>query len=159
MRAVNIGSIIAIIANIILSIWFAPRAGLWFAFFLSFVGGAVQPIIIAWGQELMRHDAQLRQLLVATGNLFTYTFSAWLQVVLFQRHQCHTTASATKYPSCLVLCQSQECTSCLTSSNASAEFRISFFFKMNSVAWVEADDSAVRQRRYVRVRRNPGMRW
>jgi len=34
--------------------------------------------IQAWGHELNGADPNLRQLLVATGNIFTYTFSAFI---------------------------------------------------------------------------------
>ncbi|KKA25177.1 hypothetical protein T310_0768 [Rasamsonia emersonii CBS 393.64] len=74
---------IVIVANILLSIWHIGKGGLFFAFFLSYTSAAAQPIIIAWGHEITQHNAELRQLLVATGNIFTYTFSAWLPVVLF----------------------------------------------------------------------------
>ncbi|KAF8850798.1 MFS general substrate transporter [Acephala macrosclerotiorum] len=83
MHTANFAPVLTILANVILAIWYVPKAALWFAFFFSFVGNAVQPVIIAWGHEITQHDAELRQLLVATGNIFTYTFSAWLPVVLF----------------------------------------------------------------------------
>lgn len=78
MHTANAASVCTIVANIILAIWYVPKAALWFAFFFSFVGNAVQPVIIAWGHEITQHDAELRQLLVATGNIITYTFSATL---------------------------------------------------------------------------------
>ncbi|PVH72722.1 pantothenate transporter [Cadophora sp. DSE1049] len=82
-HAANSVMVILMISNIILSIWNVPRAALLFAFFLSYVGISAQPIIISWGHELTQHNAELRQLLVATGNIFTYVFSAWLPLVLF----------------------------------------------------------------------------
>ncbi|KAL4865334.1 major facilitator superfamily domain-containing protein [Aspergillus spectabilis] len=69
--------LIVIVSNIMLSIWNIPRAGLLFAFFLSFVSCK------AWGQEVTQDNAELRQMLVATGNIFTYMFSAWIPLVLF----------------------------------------------------------------------------
>ncbi|KAL5334269.1 major facilitator superfamily domain-containing protein [Aspergillus crustosus] len=75
--------LIVIISNITLSIWNIPRAGLLFAFFLSFVSAAAQPLIIAWGQDVTQSNAEFRQMLVATGNIFTYTFWAWIPLVLF----------------------------------------------------------------------------
>ena len=89
-----------------LSIWDIPRAALLFAFFLSFVSAAAQPLTIvgprfhflmrsepvyrqqadeiqAWGREVTQKNAELRQMLVATGNIFTYTFMAWVPVVAF----------------------------------------------------------------------------
>ncbi|KAL4993873.1 hypothetical protein BDV10DRAFT_189564 [Aspergillus recurvatus] len=68
--------VIVIVANIMLSIWDIPKPALLFAFFLSFVSAAAQPLIIAWGQEVTQSNAELRQMLVATGNIFTYTFMA-----------------------------------------------------------------------------------
>jgi ACS family pantothenate transporter-like MFS transporter len=40
-------------------------------------------VIQAWGQEVTQDNAELRQLLVATGNIFTYTFFAWVPLVAF----------------------------------------------------------------------------
>lgn len=46
MHVANIASVCALVANIMLSIWFIPKSALWFAFFFSYVGNGVQPIII-----------------------------------------------------------------------------------------------------------------
>jgi hypothetical protein len=98
--------VIGISANIILSIGDISRAALLFAFFLSFVSAAAQLLIIigslfhflmrsepvyrqqadeiqAWGQEGTQKDAELRQMLVATGNIFTYNFMAWVPLLTF----------------------------------------------------------------------------
>ncbi|KAK1676873.1 pantothenate transporter [Colletotrichum godetiae] len=74
---------LVLVSNIILSIWNVPKAALLAAFYLSYTGGAAQPIVISYGHEITQWNANLRQLLVATGNIFTYTFSAWMPVVLF----------------------------------------------------------------------------
>ncbi|KAE9377496.1 MFS general substrate transporter [Stipitochalara longipes BDJ] len=79
----NVVSVLTLVANIILSIWYVPKGALWFAFFFSFVSSSAQPIIIAWGHEITQHDAELRQLLVATGNIFTYIFSATMPLAIF----------------------------------------------------------------------------
>lgn len=90
--------LLVMLSNVLLSVWYIPTRALLFAFYLSYVGAAGQPIIIvgpfhvyhfsvvvvfnsspkAWGQELNRGDPNLKQLLVATGNVFTYCFSTWL---------------------------------------------------------------------------------
>ncbi|KAL1853197.1 hypothetical protein VTK73DRAFT_9057 [Phialemonium thermophilum] len=75
--------LVVLLSNILLSVWHIPKAALLAAFYLAYVGSAAQPIIIAWGNELNGADANLRQLLVATANIFTYTFSTFLPVVLF----------------------------------------------------------------------------
>lgn len=46
LPTVIVVSIIVLVANIMLSIWYIPEAGLWVAFFLSHVSSAAQPIII-----------------------------------------------------------------------------------------------------------------
>lgn len=46
MHTANVASGCALVANIMLSIWYIPKSGLWFAFFFSFVSNSVQPIII-----------------------------------------------------------------------------------------------------------------
>jgi len=42
----NVVSVLTLITNIILSIWYVPKGALWFAFFFSFVSSSAQPIII-----------------------------------------------------------------------------------------------------------------
>jgi len=69
---------IVLLSNILLSVWYIPKGAILFANYLSYVGSAAQPIVIAWGNELNGHDPNLRQLLVATGNIFTYTFSSFI---------------------------------------------------------------------------------
>ncbi|KAI8241476.1 hypothetical protein K4K55_012314 [Colletotrichum sp. SAR 10_96] len=75
--------VLVLVSNIILSIWNVPKAALLAAFYLSYTGGAAQPVVISYGHEITQWNANLRQLLVATGNIFTYTFSTWMPVVLF----------------------------------------------------------------------------
>ncbi|KAL2674089.1 hypothetical protein Neosp_012535 [[Neocosmospora] mangrovei] len=67
-----------VVSNILLAVWYIPNGAKLFAYFLSYVGSAAQPIIISWGHHLNAGDPNLRQLLVATGNIFTYSFSTWL---------------------------------------------------------------------------------
>ncbi|KPM37999.1 hypothetical protein AK830_g8553 [Neonectria ditissima] len=43
----------------------------------------IQLAVMSWGHHLNAADPNLRQLLVATGNVFTYSFSTWLPLVLF----------------------------------------------------------------------------
>ncbi|KAF2143965.1 uncharacterized protein K452DRAFT_223853 [Aplosporella prunicola CBS 121167] len=83
LTLVTIIQAVVLVSNIILSIWNVPKAPLLAGFYLSYVGQASQPIVISWGHEAMQDNANLRQLLVATGNIFTYAFGAWVPVVLF----------------------------------------------------------------------------
>ncbi|KAH8660505.1 pantothenate transporter [Xylariales sp. PMI_506] len=76
-------SVIMTVSNIMLSIWYIPNTAIFVAQFLAYIGPIGQPFIIAYGNEIYQFNANLRQLLVATGNIFTYTFSAWTGVVLF----------------------------------------------------------------------------
>lgn len=70
--------VLVLVSNIILTIWNVPKAALLAAFYLSYTGGAAQPVVISYGHEITQWNSNLRQLLVATGNIFTYTFSAWM---------------------------------------------------------------------------------
>ncbi|KAL4756190.1 major facilitator superfamily domain-containing protein [Aspergillus foveolatus] len=82
------GNFISVVSSLV-SGTIAGRTGrrkepaLLFAFFLGFVSAAAQPLIIAWGQEVTQKNAELRQMLVVTGNIFTYTFMAWVPLVAF----------------------------------------------------------------------------
>ncbi|TEA12451.1 Pantothenate transporter liz1 [Colletotrichum sidae] len=69
------------VSNVLLAVWNVPKAALLAAFYLSYTGGAAQPVVISYGHEITQWNANLRQLLVATGNIFTYTFSAWMPVL------------------------------------------------------------------------------
>lgn len=70
--------VLVLVSNIILTIWNVPKGALLAAFYLSYTGGAAQPVVISYGHEITQWNSNLRQLLVATGNIFTYTFSAWM---------------------------------------------------------------------------------
>ncbi|KAJ5907464.1 hypothetical protein N7495_000146 [Penicillium taxi] len=74
---------IVLVANILLSVWHIPNSAIMAANYLAYFGAAAQPIIIAWGYQLNGGDPNLFPLLVATGNIFTYTFSSFLPLYLF----------------------------------------------------------------------------
>ncbi|KAI1077758.1 major facilitator superfamily domain-containing protein [Whalleya microplaca] len=83
LATIIVVQLLVMLSNVLLSVWNIPTPALLFAFYLSYVGSAAQPIVIAWGHQLNRGDPNLRQLLVATGNIFTYCFSTWLPLALF----------------------------------------------------------------------------
>ncbi|EME84980.1 uncharacterized protein MYCFIDRAFT_187776 [Pseudocercospora fijiensis CIRAD86] len=76
-------SLLVMAANAMLAVWSIPKSALLFAFFISYAGLAAQPIVIAWGNHLAAGDPVLRQMLVACGNVASYTFNAWLPLVAF----------------------------------------------------------------------------
>ncbi len=41
-----VASALTMVANIMLSVWYIPKSALWFAFFLSYCGNSIQPIVI-----------------------------------------------------------------------------------------------------------------
>ena len=46
MHAANVASAITMVMNIMLAIWYIPKAALWVAFFGSLIGSSVEPVII-----------------------------------------------------------------------------------------------------------------
>jgi ACS family pantothenate transporter-like MFS transporter len=46
LHTANAASLLGIVSNIMLAIWYIPKGALWFAFFLSYVCSSVQPVII-----------------------------------------------------------------------------------------------------------------
>lgn len=70
--------VLVLVSNIILTIWNVPKGALFAAFYLSYTGGAAQPVVISYGHEITQWNSNLRQLLVATGNIFTHTFNSWM---------------------------------------------------------------------------------
>ncbi|ERT03321.1 uncharacterized protein SPSK_09073 [Sporothrix schenckii 1099-18] len=75
--------LVLFVSNLLLSIWHIPKGAIMAANYLAYIGSAAQPIVIGWGNELNGHDSNLRQLLVATGNIFTYALQIFIPVVLF----------------------------------------------------------------------------
>ncbi|KAH8898201.1 hypothetical protein GQ53DRAFT_817496 [Thozetella sp. PMI_491] len=59
-----------ILSNTLLSVWYIPKGALLFAF-------------TSRGHQLNGVDHNLAPLLVATGKIFTYTFSTFIPLVLF----------------------------------------------------------------------------
>ncbi|KAL1897953.1 hypothetical protein Sste5346_003805 [Sporothrix stenoceras] len=83
LEALLVVLLIVFLSNLLLSIWHIPNWAILFANYLAYVGSAAQPIVIGWGNELNGHDSNLRQLLVATGNIFTYALQIFIPLVLF----------------------------------------------------------------------------
>jgi MFS transporter, ACS family, pantothenate transporter len=46
MHTANVATVLNMVSNIMLAIWYIPKGALWFAFFFSFIGSSVQPVII-----------------------------------------------------------------------------------------------------------------
>jgi ACS family pantothenate transporter-like MFS transporter len=46
MDTANVASVLTLMTNIMLAIWYIPKSALWFAFFFSFIANSVQPVII-----------------------------------------------------------------------------------------------------------------
>ncbi|KAL4784166.1 major facilitator superfamily domain-containing protein [Aspergillus varians] len=71
------------LSNLLLSVWHIPKGALMFAYYLSYVGSAATPVLIAWATKLNANDPNLRQLLVATANVVSYAWVLWVPLVLF----------------------------------------------------------------------------
>ncbi|BCS17496.1 uncharacterized protein APUU_10324A [Aspergillus puulaauensis] len=71
------------LSNILLSVWYIPKGGLMFAYYLSYAGSAGTPVLISWATRVNANDASLRQLLVATANVVSYAWVLWVPLVLF----------------------------------------------------------------------------
>ncbi|KAG4031712.1 hypothetical protein MFRU_008g00750 [Monilinia fructicola] len=80
---VNVLMAIMMVSNIMLSIWNIPKPALMAAYYLSYAGTATTPVLIAWGNQLNAADPNLRQLLVAVGNVFGYGWLLWVPLVVF----------------------------------------------------------------------------
>jgi ACS family pantothenate transporter-like MFS transporter len=70
-------------SNVLLSVWDIPKSALMFAYYLSYCGSAATPILISWATQLNASDASVRQLLVATANVVSYSWVLWVPLVLF----------------------------------------------------------------------------
>jgi ACS family pantothenate transporter-like MFS transporter len=70
-------------SNVLLSVWDIPKSALMFSYYLSYCGSAATPILISWATQLNASDASVRQLLVATANVVSYSWVLWVPLVLF----------------------------------------------------------------------------
>ncbi|KAK9473803.1 major facilitator superfamily domain-containing protein [Dipodascopsis tothii] len=77
-----VGSVFGIIGGILLSIWHLPFGVLLFANLIP-SAGASQPLIITWITESFQDNTELRSMIIAFGNVISYTMSAWLPLLLY----------------------------------------------------------------------------
>jgi MFS transporter, ACS family, pantothenate transporter len=54
MDTANVASVLTLMTNIMLAIWYIPKSALWFAFFFSFIANSVQPVIIVSPNTLLQ---------------------------------------------------------------------------------------------------------
>lgn len=67
-----------LIGNVILAIWDVPDLAKWFAFMLGYFNITVSLVIYGWMNDIMRHDAQERAIVLMFTNLFSQQFRAWV---------------------------------------------------------------------------------
>ncbi|KAG2735622.1 hypothetical protein G9P44_001836 [Scheffersomyces stipitis] len=72
-----------LIGNVILAIWDVPDSAKWFAFMLGYMSITVSSVIYGWMNDIMRHDAQERAIVLLFTNLFSQQFRAWLDRIVF----------------------------------------------------------------------------
>ncbi|CAD6445448.1 1972e50c-1deb-4fde-92c7-5f8019fc6b56 [Sclerotinia trifoliorum] len=80
---INVLMVIIMVSNIMLSVWNIPKPALMAAYYLSYAGTAATPVLISWGNQLNAADPNLRQLLVAAGNVVSFAWVLWVPLVLF----------------------------------------------------------------------------
>ena len=85
-----------LIGNVILAIWDVPDSAKWFAFMLGYMSITVSSVIYGWMNDIMRHDAQERAIVLLFTNLFSQQFRAWLDRIVFP------TVDAPRYHTCLL---------------------------------------------------------
>ncbi|TVY46174.1 putative transporter [Lachnellula occidentalis] len=70
-------------AMIILATWNVPEAAKWFAFNSTYTQVAMSSVLYGWANDILRHDATERSVILTFMNLFAQSTTAWTGVLVF----------------------------------------------------------------------------
>lgn len=73
-----------IIGAIILAIWNVPESAKWFAWCTSYFSISMSASLYSWINDICRHNAQERAIILLLVNTMAQTFSTWTSVVVFK---------------------------------------------------------------------------
>jgi len=68
---------------VILAIWNVPEAAKWFAFNSAYTQVAMSSVLYGWANDILRHDATERSVILTFMNLFAQSTTAWTGVLVF----------------------------------------------------------------------------
>ncbi|KAN0114445.1 MFS general substrate transporter [Hyaloscypha variabilis] len=70
-------------AMVILAIWKVPEAAKWFAFNSAYTQVAMSSVLYGWANDILRHDATERSIIIVFMNLFAQSTTAWTGILVF----------------------------------------------------------------------------
>ncbi|TVY22122.1 putative transporter, partial [Lachnellula hyalina] len=70
-------------AMIILATWNVPESAKWFAFNSTYTQVAMSSVLYGWANDILRHDATERSVILTFMNLFAQSTTAWTGVLVF----------------------------------------------------------------------------
>lgn len=73
-----------LIGNILLAVWNIPERAKWFAFCLQYFGWAMAPVLYSWQNDICRHDAQVRSVVLVWMNMLAQSTTAWTSVLVWK---------------------------------------------------------------------------
>lgn len=71
------------IAMTILAVWNVPEAAKWFAFNTTYFQVAMSSVLYGWANDILRHNATERSVILVFINLFAQSTTAWTSVLVF----------------------------------------------------------------------------
>ncbi|TVY41150.1 putative transporter [Lachnellula subtilissima] len=70
-------------AMVILATWNVPESAKWFAFNSTYTQVAMSSVLYGWANDILRHDATERSVILTFMNLFAQSTTAWTGVLVF----------------------------------------------------------------------------
>ncbi|KAE8449777.1 hypothetical protein EG329_007552 [Mollisiaceae sp. DMI_Dod_QoI] len=71
------------IAMVILAIWNVPESAKWFAFNSAYTTVAMSSVLYGWTNDILRHNATERSVILVFINLFAQSTTAWTGILVF----------------------------------------------------------------------------
>ncbi|KFY51355.1 hypothetical protein V496_08855 [Pseudogymnoascus sp. VKM F-4515 (FW-2607)] len=70
-------------AMTVLAVWKGPESAKWFAFNSSYIQVAMSSVLYGWANDMLRHDARERSVVIVFMNLIAQSTTAWTSVLVF----------------------------------------------------------------------------
>ncbi|ODQ63432.1 MFS general substrate transporter, partial [Nadsonia fulvescens var. elongata DSM 6958] len=83
-QAITISQIFNFTGNVILAVWKVPENAKWFAFMLQYFSWSMTPVLYGWQNDICRHDAQARAIILITMDMMAAISTAWISVLVWK---------------------------------------------------------------------------
>lgn len=82
--AITLAHTMNFIGLVILAVWQVPEGAKWFAFNLQYFSPAMSSVLYGWINDLLRHDAQERAIVLVVANMVAQSTTAWTPLLVFK---------------------------------------------------------------------------